>query len=174
MKRKTRFVPSERHATRAANLRLVASRYEHQADLAQVFGWRTASYLSQLIGPNPTRGLSEATSRRMEQTLGLPNHAFDDEPRRFEATLSMLDLPEAPVRTFFSVPISALELDDKRISPTAARVDVEAHAARIAAAAELLAGERLTAVGRSRVAHVLQLAQEIAGQANSSGGGFPA
>jgi hypothetical protein len=165
-----RYVPSERHATRAANLRLVASRYEQQSDLAGVSGWRTASYLSQLIGPNPTRGVSEATSRKMEQKLGLPGCSLDGDPRKFEATLSMLDLPGAPVRTFFSVPISALVLDGERIAPTAACVDVEANAARIAAAAELLLAERLTQVGRSRVARVLQLAQEIAGQANSSGG----
>lgn len=65
---------------RVQNLRTLAARYEKQADLATAIGW-TDSYLSQLIGPNPSRAVSERTARMIERKIGLPDRVLGEEPR---------------------------------------------------------------------------------------------
>ena len=69
---------SKTNKRRVANLRAVAARYEYQDDLARDLGW-TASYLSQLIGPNPSRAVSERTARSVEQKLKLEPGYLDSE-----------------------------------------------------------------------------------------------
>lgn len=57
--------------TRRANLRLLAERYDGPSQLAAKLDLRHPSYLSQLIGPNPKRNVSERTARAYEEKLGL-------------------------------------------------------------------------------------------------------
>ncbi|MFJ1253407.1 hypothetical protein [Cupriavidus sp. CuC1] len=57
---------------RRANLRLLASKHESISGLAAKLHMRHPSYLSQLIGPNPQRNVSERTARAFETRLGLP------------------------------------------------------------------------------------------------------
>lgn len=57
--------------TRRANLRLLADRYDGPSQLAAKLQLRHPSYLSQLIGPNPSRDISERTARAYEEKLGL-------------------------------------------------------------------------------------------------------
>lgn len=63
---------------RVRNLRAVAARYEQQGELATALGW-TASYLSQLIGPSPSRPITEKTARAIERTLKLRAGLLDGE-----------------------------------------------------------------------------------------------
>ena len=55
---------------RLANVRTLAARYETQTDLAVALGM-TKSALSQLIGPNPIRDVSERMARKFEKRLRL-------------------------------------------------------------------------------------------------------
>lgn len=59
-------------AARRANLRLLAARFDGTSQLAAKLNLRHPSYLSQLIGPNPQRNVSERTARLFEQRLDLP------------------------------------------------------------------------------------------------------
>lgn len=45
--------------------------------LARDLGYTNASFLSQMAGPNPIRGVTEKTARRFETALGLPQGALD-------------------------------------------------------------------------------------------------
>lgn len=47
------------------------------AKVAKVMGYKNASYLSQLFGPNPTRDPSERFMRRLEVALGLDDRSLD-------------------------------------------------------------------------------------------------
>lgn len=57
-------------ATRRANLRRLAGAHGSGV-LAQRLGYTTGSYISQMIGPNPVRPVTERTARVIEQVLGL-------------------------------------------------------------------------------------------------------
>lgn len=59
------------YAARRANLRVLADRFNGTSQLAAKLGLAHPSYLSQLIGPNPTRDVSERVARRYEARLGL-------------------------------------------------------------------------------------------------------
>ena len=63
---------------RIRNLRAVCARYEQQNDVSRILSW-TPSYLSQLIGPNPTRPISEKTARSIEAKLKLATGLLDAE-----------------------------------------------------------------------------------------------
>ncbi len=58
--------------TRRTNLRLLADTYGGPSLLAAKLQLAHPSYLSQLIGPNPQRNVSERTARTYEERLGLP------------------------------------------------------------------------------------------------------
>lgn len=70
--------------TRRENLRrLMKKRGANQ--LARDLGYANASFLSQMAGPKPIRGVTEKTARRFEAALGLSAGALDvplerDEP----------------------------------------------------------------------------------------------
>lgn len=55
---------------RRANLTQLAEMYGKQR-LSEMLGYSNPSYLSHMIGPNPTRYVSEETARRVETALGL-------------------------------------------------------------------------------------------------------
>lgn len=69
---------SKTNKQRIANLRALAARYEQMADLAKDLDW-SPSYLSQLIGPRPSRAISERTARQIELRLGLDQGVLDRE-----------------------------------------------------------------------------------------------
>ena len=68
---------------RLANVRTLAARYETQTDLAVALGM-TKSALSQLIGPNPIRDISERMARKFEKRLRLARQRSNrtEEPDR--------------------------------------------------------------------------------------------
>lgn len=55
--------------------RLMADR--GASELAKQLGYRQSSFLSQMAGPNPTRGITEKTARAFETALGLAHGYFD-------------------------------------------------------------------------------------------------
>lgn len=63
--------------TRRSNLLRVAERYKTQRELAKVLGFSQPSYLSQLIGPRPSRPITERSARLFEARLGLALGSLD-------------------------------------------------------------------------------------------------
>lgn len=66
-------------AVRRNNLRALVGngkRFSTRVELAQALQ-RDDSYLTQLIGPNPIRKITENTARKFEWLLGLPVGALD-------------------------------------------------------------------------------------------------
>ncbi|OZI23733.1 hypothetical protein CAL26_09895 [Bordetella genomosp. 9] len=59
------------HEARRANLRLLAAKYDGPHNLADKLRY-SRSFLSQLIGKNPSRDIGERTARAIETKLSLP------------------------------------------------------------------------------------------------------
>ncbi len=64
------------YMTRRENLRMLASAPSSPGELGGKLGF-SSQYLSQLIGANPTRTVSEKAARRIEDVLGLNNGWLD-------------------------------------------------------------------------------------------------
>jgi hypothetical protein len=62
---------------RRDNLRALVAREGGGAKVASRLGYRSASFLSQQIGPKPSREITEKTAREYEAKLGLPEGALD-------------------------------------------------------------------------------------------------
>ena len=81
-------MPPEQHPTlqqtldmRRANLRaIVWELFESRQDFLRICSWIKPAYLSQMIGRNATRPVSERTARRIETALGLPSDWLDEQP----------------------------------------------------------------------------------------------
>ena len=67
------------YRTRRENLRDLARTWGGPTSLAKKLGHSNGSYLAQLIGPNPSREVSEKTAREIEKRLGLPVGWMDQE-----------------------------------------------------------------------------------------------
>lgn len=65
--------------TRLFRLRQLAAQWGGPVSLAQRVGYSNASYLVQMIGPNPTRPITEKTARKIEEKLELPRGWLDNE-----------------------------------------------------------------------------------------------
>lgn len=64
------------HAARRENLQHISTCYVDQIAFAAKLGI-SDSYLSQMIGPNPRKNVSETTARKFEQRLVLKTGALD-------------------------------------------------------------------------------------------------
>lgn len=62
--------------TRRTNLRALAE-IHGSAKLSVLLGYRQPSFLSQMIGPNPTREVTEKSARDYEVKMGLPDGYLD-------------------------------------------------------------------------------------------------
>lgn len=63
-------------AVRRENLRRLAD--QHGATvIAKTLGYASVAFLSQMIGPNPTRTVTERTARTVEQAMGLEPGVLD-------------------------------------------------------------------------------------------------
>lgn len=81
------------YETRRDNLRTLLHQWGGPTSLAKKLGHSNGSYVAQLVGPNPSREISEKVARDMEAKLGLPVGWLDQEhtgsPRQVDdATLS--------------------------------------------------------------------------------------
>lgn len=57
---------------RRRNLRSLVTQYEGATNLAHRLGYTSPSYISQMIGPHPTRQITEKVARQVEDKLTLP------------------------------------------------------------------------------------------------------
>ena len=67
------------YETRRANLRALTREWGGPTSLAKKLGHTNGSYLAQLIGPHPSREVSEKVAREIEGKLGLPLGWLDAE-----------------------------------------------------------------------------------------------
>jgi hypothetical protein len=63
--------------TRRDNLRRICGEWGGPTSLAKKLGHSNGSYLAQLIGPNPSREISEKVAREIEGKLTLPTGWLD-------------------------------------------------------------------------------------------------
>lgn len=62
---------------RRQNLRNIAKQYGGVTPLSQLLGYTNASFIVQMIGPNPMRQISEANARKYEKALDLIENSLD-------------------------------------------------------------------------------------------------
>ncbi len=67
------------YETRRENLRGLMTQWGGPTSLAKKLGHSNGSYVAQLVGPNPSREISEKVARDMEAKLGLPLGWLDQE-----------------------------------------------------------------------------------------------
>lgn len=67
------------YQTRRDNLRKLQVEWGGPTSLAKKLGHSNGSYLAQLIGPHPSREVSEKVAREIEAKLSLPNNWLDAE-----------------------------------------------------------------------------------------------
>ena len=67
------------YVTRRENLRKLQVEWGGPTSLAKKLGHSNGSYLAQLIGPNPSREVSEKVAREIEAKLSLPMGWLDAE-----------------------------------------------------------------------------------------------
>lgn len=71
---------------RRENLRQLSKQWGGPTSLAKKLGHANGSYLAQLIGPHPSRDVSEKAAREIEAKLGLPV-AWMDTPHAGDRTV---------------------------------------------------------------------------------------
>lgn len=77
--------------TRRENIRQLVKTNGGTSAVAKRLGYRNPSFLSQLIGPKPTREVTEKTARGIEQAFELPEGTLDrpgDAPQALQPTIS--------------------------------------------------------------------------------------
>lgn len=67
------------YSQRRDNLRALATEWGGPTSLAKKLGHSNGSYLAQLIGPHPSRDISEKVAREIESKLALPLGWLDQE-----------------------------------------------------------------------------------------------
>lgn len=70
-------------ANRRGNLRALIIQHEGATNLAKLLGYSSPSYLSQMVGPNPTRQITEKVARQVERKLLLPDGWLDKKPTTY-------------------------------------------------------------------------------------------
>lgn len=65
---------------RRENLRRFTNANGGPAAVAKRLGYSNASYLVQMIGPNPLRSVTERTARKVEEVFNLPERTLDAAP----------------------------------------------------------------------------------------------
>jgi hypothetical protein len=71
-------------ANRRGNLRALIIQHEGATNLAKLLGYSSPSYLSQMVGPNPTRQITEKVARQVERKLLLPDGWLDKKPTTYQ------------------------------------------------------------------------------------------
>lgn len=67
------------YETRRDSLRTLITQWGGPTSLAKKLGHSNGSYVAQLVGPNPSREISEKVARQIEGKLGLPVGWLDQE-----------------------------------------------------------------------------------------------
>lgn len=90
------YTTSTLNDIRKANLQRIAKDIGGPVNLAAKLGYANASFLVQMIGPHPTRPVSEKTARMVEATLALPPESLDH-PSHFAGPTRTAATPGAGV-----------------------------------------------------------------------------
>lgn len=140
---------SDVQANRVKNGRAAIAKAGGVAAVARLMGYRNASYLVQIFGPNPTRQPTEKRCRQIEVALGLPDGSLDLDAQ-----------PELPVHA--AKPLNQgelarmIQLVGKIVQEEAVAVNPERFAGLVALAYEDAATEP-SGVREDRLRHVVQL-----------------
>lgn len=62
---------------RRVNIRTLVEKRGMLSKLSKALGYKNPSFLSQMVGPNPTREVTEKFARRVEEAAGLEPGALD-------------------------------------------------------------------------------------------------
>lgn len=81
----------DQNEVRMRNLRAVVTTMGGVSKVAKSLGYVNPSFISQMIGPSPTRAITEKTARKFERDLGLTKGALDD-----AAGVSEASMPTSP------------------------------------------------------------------------------
>jgi hypothetical protein len=65
---------------RRENIRALVDQRGGLTRLSKAMGYKNPSFLSQQVGPNPSREVTEATARKVEEVLGLETGVLDRAP----------------------------------------------------------------------------------------------
>lgn len=106
---------------RRYNLRTLVAKHGGQTELSKELGYSTSTYLTQMVGPTPIRGISEKNAREFEARLNLPEYSLDRPVMFSIADLEMkrqLELSEVDVDKETVDELDALGLD---VSPDMAK-----------------------------------------------------
>lgn len=68
---------------RRANLKALIVQHEGATPLAKALGYGSPSYLSQMVGPKPSRQITEKVARQIERKLLLPQGWLDKRPTAY-------------------------------------------------------------------------------------------
>lgn len=68
---------SELTERRRDTLKQIVDQRGGVSKIAKQLGYSNPSFMSQMIGPNPTREITEKTARKFEEKLGLPKGTLD-------------------------------------------------------------------------------------------------
>ena len=83
---------------RIENLRRLMREHDGPSALAAKLDYANGSFLVQMAGPNPSRPITEATARKIEEKLKLPV-GYMDEVHEPAATAKVYAMPHTPAPT---------------------------------------------------------------------------
>lgn len=121
---------------RRDNLRDLVEKHT-PAVVAQKVGWKTRSFISQMIGDEPCNPVTESTARRVEMAFGLPHGYMDVDhavPQTAQVAFGMHNATALPVAKAddYNTPIDTLLLGDvmQRVAAVCAEMGVASTPAR--------------------------------------------
>jgi len=120
------------NSIRRTNLRSLV-RGSSATSVAKAAGYTSPSYLSQMIGPNATKKVSEESARKIEEGLGLPHLYLDQERDEYDRLVTGGDRRKQDKDTMSMV-------DPAQFSKCAAIASNEMVVAGVKTSADKLAG----------------------------------
>lgn len=138
---------SDIQANRLANGRAAIAKAGGVAAVARKMGYRNASYLVQIFGPNPTRQPTEKRCRQIEDALGLPTGSLDMDVATALPTPTTKPLDQSDLA-------HVIALVGKIAHEESVAIDPERFAGLVALAYEDAAAG---SVSEARLRHVVQL-----------------
>lgn len=135
-------------------LRAVVQQKGGVSKVSKLLGYSNPSFISQMVGPTPTREISEKTARKFEETLGLPLGILDGtevEPAATEpAADSQADETAALIASVIRMVGKTLQSEGVSTTPE-----------KLADVVALAYLDSVSHMGQVRETHVRQLARLI-------------
>jgi hypothetical protein len=131
---------------RRDNLRAIMKKRGGSTKVAAQLGYKTGSFFSQMLGPTPTRDITEKSARRYEAALGLPSGTLDKE-----------HLPEAPAAAPPSTDVALISDVIRLLGSVLADEKMNLPPQRFADVAALALEDAAERGGKPRESHVRSL-----------------